>query len=253
MLQSVLAFIFGAAIGSFATCVKDRLETNEPIFVDRSKCLSCNKKLNALELVPVFSFIFLKGRCRTCKKTIPWDLFATEIFGGLMALVLYLNLGLSAPSVLLFLSLIFFFVASLCDIKERQVDLRIFLIGLFFALAFAILSLGSYLDALKIIYGIASATILPAAFFYFSKERWMGLGDVFFAIWAGLICNFPISIVAIALSFFLGALFGIILIAVKGRKGGTQVPFGPFIFAGTLISLFYGNEILNFYLKILGI
>jgi len=249
----ILVFIFGAAIGSFVACLKDRLEIHEPIFVGRSMCLSCRKKLTILELIPVFSFIFLKGRCNNCKKIIPLELFLTEAFGGFLALIIYNKLGISLSSLVLFTSLVLFFVASLSDIREREVDLRIFLIGIFFALFYALLDLKFIYDALLLFYAVISAAIVPAIFYVFSKERWMGLGDVFFAVWAGLICLFPMSLVAIALAFFIGALFGIIILLRNKKSGGTQVAFGPFIFSGTLIALFYGEIILNFYLKILGI
>lgn len=256
-MKNALAYILvataGACIGSFLACIKSRLENIKSILFGRSMCSKCKHKLVASDLVPVFSFLALRGRCRYCKKQIPIQDLAIELTSALLAVAIFRHFGLSTPSFLIFISLSFLLIGSISDFQDQEVDARIFIAGILFALLFVLFYYQSLTGLKLAIYGALTAGAIPFLFYLISRERWMGLGDTFFALWMGLICSFPRSLVAIALSFVLGALFGIIVLLVKrGSKRGVSVPFGPFIAIGGLVAFVYGDYLLSAYLKFLG-
>jgi leader peptidase (prepilin peptidase)/N-methyltransferase len=143
-------------------------------------------------------------------------------------------------------------MAGFLDVESREVDLRVFIAGIALALIWQILRLSSWQDIIIVLLGGVSALLIPAVFYLVSRERWMGLGDVFFAFWIGIVASYPASLIAVFSAFLLGGIFGIIVLIARGRKAERRIAFGPFLGIGGLIGLVWGQEILNFYLKLIG-
>ena len=195
----------------------------------------------------------MRGRCRHCKKRISIEYPLFELAALALTLGVYMKFGVSIYSVALFLSLSCLLVASALDIESMEVELGIFISGIIFALVWYFGSNGLGLSSIALLgWGILLAVFLPLVFYVVSHEKWMGLGDVIFALWAAALVGFPLSGVAMFCAFVSGAIFGIIIIVIGRRSAKVGIPFGPFIALGAIVALFWGNVILDTYLKIIG-
>lgn len=261
-------FAIGTVIGSFLNCVIWRSYANESIAKGRSHCPKCRHKLAWFDLVPLFSFIFLRGKCRYCGKTISWQYPAMELATG----------ALFVLSARLFAMEIFyghFFAFSLAQLLAYWVilsslvvvfvaDLRWYFIpdGALisgFAAALALRGLqfaqGGYsfgqFDFQILVNPLLSAFfcgVFFLAIFMLSRGKWMGFGDVKYAFLLGMVLGFPDSLVALFLANFFGAIIGLTLIMAKIKNMKSEIPFGPFLVAGTLIALFCSDSIISWYL-----
>ncbi|OGZ69544.1 MAG: hypothetical protein A3F47_00965 [Candidatus Staskawiczbacteria bacterium RIFCSPHIGHO2_12_FULL_38_11] len=254
LLYATFIFLFGLIIGSFLNVVIYRLEKEENLN-GRSYCPHCKHTLGWLDLVPVFSFLFLGGQCRYCKAKISWQYPLVEIATGIVFLLIF-----SYQPAITFqqiITLCFMFYVSCSMIVIFVYDLKYYLIPdkvLFPAIATAFLYriifnfndfILSYLLAVLIAAGFFLAIYL------ISKGAWMGFGDVKLAILMGLVLGFPNILAALFLAFFFGAIIGIgaIFLQKKGLK--SEIPFGPFLIVGTFMAMFFGGQIINWYLQFL--
>ncbi|MFH1714141.1 MAG: prepilin peptidase [Candidatus Nealsonbacteria bacterium] len=241
-------FAFGLIIGSFLNCLIYRLNSGGSCLKGRSFCPRCKHQLSWPDLVPVLSFILLRRKCRYCQKLISWQYPLIEVAAGLLFILVFLL----TPGDFLFISLRLAIVFFLIVIFVY--DLRYYLIPDVIVYP-AILLVGTWavFFADKPLYYIYSA--IGASFFFFfivfiSKGRWMGVGDVKLAFLMGLILSWPGILVALIIAFFSGALVGLGLVLSLKKKFKSEVPFGPFLALGTLISMFWGGDIINWYLSL---
>lgn len=243
--------ILGLCWGSFLTAVAFRIDDLKSLFVGRSRCPKCKHRLGFFDLIPILSFVFLSGCCRYCKKKISIFYPLTELVTALILVAVYLYFGLSIPGLAIFLSLSLIVVASLNDIFEQEVNLWLFISGIILALIFRFWGNFNLETLINLSLSIAVCAVLPLLFALISREKWMGYGDIFFAIWVGSFVLFPQAALSVFAAFFLGALFGIIILAVQGRKKENRIPFGPFLTVGGLLGLFLSAAVAS-YLQVLG-
>jgi len=248
-----LIIVLGLVWGSFLTAFSYRLDDINSLILSRSKCPKCGHLLGGLDLMPVLSYLVLAGHCRYCRKPIGIEYPATELVSAMIALGVYLTLGLNAPSIILFLSLSLLIVAALNDFESQEVALPVFVCGIILALIFRLWGNLNIAGVENLLLSVLVCAALPLCFAVLSREKWMGFGDIFFAVWMGIIISFPQSLLAIFIAFFAGALFGIIYLMAHGRKKENKIPFGPFLALGTVTGLFFGGNLLEIYLKVLGL
>lgn len=260
----VTLFVFGLAIGSFLNVVAYRSIHGGSILLDTSHCPHCKHKLGVSDLIPIVSYLFLKGSCRYCNKKISAQYPIVEVASGvLFALTAYYwILGVSSISFLEVFQLVYllFMVSVLLvllvtDVKNGLLPNSIVLssIGVIIAYKLFLLIFGSIsLPALSVDMG--AALLASAGFFaivYFSGERAMGGGDVKLVFLIGLAVGWPAILVAIFLGFLTGAALAVMLILRGKKRFGQTIPFGPFLALGAFVSLFWGQELINIYLKVL--
>jgi len=247
MFSEILFFIFGTFIGSFLNVVIFRFPKLDGILFGRSECPKCKKEISFYNLIPILSWIFLAGKCQNCKKNISIQYPIVEFATGMVFLLFsrFFNLDYQLLTYLIIFSLaILIFVY---DMKYLQIPeifswlLLIFcIIGAFFAPDFLVSSflLGGLVGGgiLGILVGI-------------SDEKFMGAGDIKIGLAFGFLLGFPRSILFIFLSFVTGALIGVVLILLKSKKMKSEIAFAPFLILSALISVFYGQAIINLYLK----
>lgn len=248
----LILFLFGIIIGSFLNVVILRFNTGMSIARGRSKCFSCDKTLEWYELIPVFSFLIQLGRCRSCGTRISWQYPLVELLGGLSLVVAYLY----TPTVSsVFLSIVLFLLLAkllFLYIVIGAYDLRHKIIPDFFSYSAALVALASIgvewfgtgsLDLHRVIAG-------PILFLFFwsfwavSKGRWMGFGDAKLALSIGWFLGLSQGIAAILFSFWIGTLVMLPVMlyqrlrhAKRGLSMKSEIPFGPFIIAGFILSL----------------
>jgi len=243
MFSYALIFAFGLLIGSFLNAVIYRLDSGEGIVKTRSHCVKCGHVLTWYELVPLASFVIQRGKCRACKRNISWQYPLVEIATAILfVLVLYYNLPLFYTlTISSLLIVIFVYDLKHYIIPDKIIYPAILVSGIF----------GWQYTTYNIqhtIYAAVLASAFFAAIFFASKGKWLGFGDVKLAFFMGLLLSWPGILVALFAAFMLGGIMGLGLIAMGKKSMKSQVPFGPYLVAGTFAALFWGEEIVRWYL-----
>lgn len=265
----LLIFIFGAAIGSFLNVVICRLETGEDIVKKRSHCVQCGHVLAWHDLIPIISFLWLRVKCRYCKKPISWQYPLVEMATGILFVAIFWYLGFETWNLFRIFPLcsLLYVICSLIVIFVY--DLRHYIIPdavLFPAIGAALVY--RIFDALAInnpsapplnlrggwagLYPYLFSALGAAAFFLFlvliTRGKGMGRGDVKLAFLMGLVLGWPNILLALFLAFCLGSLAGVGLIIAGKKTMKSQIPFGPFLILGTMAALFFGEALADFVL-----
>jgi leader peptidase (prepilin peptidase)/N-methyltransferase len=251
--QSILFFLIGLAIGSFLNVVIFRIDELSTIIKDRSRCPKCKKTLAWYDLIPFLSFVLLRARCRYCNEKISWQYPLVEVSTGILFLLLFLTFGLSWGLIFYLIVFSLLIVVFVYDIKTQMVP------EIFVWIALALASLGGWyfgeFTFLSAIIGSLIAGGFLGFLVYFSKEQWMGAGDVKIGVILGLLTGYPNVLVALFAAFVFGSIVGIILILSKQKTIDRQslkltIPFAPFLILGILFSMVWGSEVINWYLNL---
>jgi len=244
----LIVFIFGTFIGSFLNCVIYRLENNQSFLKGRSFCPNCKNKLGFFDLFPIFSFVFLKGKCRYCSKKISVQYPLVEILTGILFLLIF-NFHTLINSIYLIIISCFLIIIFVYDLKHYLIPDKVIypaiVVVFFYQLIFnfQMTSFWSFLLS-----GLGASGFLFLIWF-FSKGKCMGFGDVNLAFFMGLFLGWPNILVAMFSAFFIGAIIGVGLIISGKKKLKSQVPFGPFLIIGTFLALFWGQNLIDWYLN----
>lgn len=250
-----VAVIVGAVFGSFLNCAAWRIAHHEPFWKGRSHCTNCGHELGVPDLVPVFSWLFLKGKCRHCGGKISVRYPLTECFFALVTVLCLLRFDLSVLCLRNWILLCCLFCLSLVDLECFIIPDGCLLIavGAWLA-ALPFLRLGwretipFLLSALGFGGGILLISLAMDALLH--KES-LGGGDVKLFAVMGLYLGPAASLFAMMLSCVIGLVF----VALRRRHGNTQeqIPFGPSIAAAMGVMLLYGGGLVDWYLGLLGI
>lgn len=250
----LVLFVFGLFVGSFLGVLVDRIPRGEQFSSGRSYCEKCGHSLSGIDLIPVFSFLFLRGKCRYCHAHLSSFYPVIELVtGALFALTLYPLTFASSLQLAIYLCIISaFIVIFFTDIKYGIIPDKILVPGAIATLIWILLFhqsllLGHILSAL-------GASLFFLIIFALTRGRGMGFGDVKLSFLIGLILGFPGTLFAIYLAFLTGAILSIILV-LTGRKRlkGSTIPFGPFLVGGALVNIYLGEQIKSVFFKIFGI
>jgi leader peptidase (prepilin peptidase)/N-methyltransferase len=251
----VIFGLLGAAIGSFLNVCIDRLPANQSLVSPPSHCDACQRRLSPGELIPVFSYLFLRGRCRTCGARIPLQSLLVELGCGLLLAGLVRFKGLTVESGVIALYSFIFIVIALIDLKHKLILNKIVYPSLIAALALApfFIKTGPGYDGIAS-HGIVNALIGAGAGFVIllvpvlvTMGRGMGFGDVKMAALIGLTTGFAEVLVAVLGGIILGGLTAIFLLLFRIKKRKEAIPFGPFLSLATIITLLWGSSILQWY------
>ncbi len=241
--------LFGAVIGSFLNVLCDRLPESQSIVTPPSKCPGCARRLSALDMIPIVSWLVLRGRCRTCGASIPQRVFWVELITAAAFGLLYLNFGFSLT---LWIGLLYACITIVIFVidMEHQLILNSILIPSM-ALAFGVSLLHSRIDLaptplMAVIGGVAGFVIFLLV--YILSRGGMGEGDVKLGAFAGLVTGWPNIIAAVILSWIIGgiAAIGLLLLRRKGRR--EAIAFGPFLALTTFITFLWGERLIDWYL-----
>lgn len=258
-MSEIILYIFlfatGAALGSFISVLIDRLPRGEGVVNARSRCESCGKTLSAKELIPIVSYLLLKGKCRSCKGKIPTRLLIFEVFSGLLLIAIYyFSFYIAAaplPYFLLSAILVYgLLVIYFIDYRHGIIpDSILIVMSIVLLLYYTFFARGLFIES--VLSGLG-AFIVFLTLFLATLGRGIGFGDVKFAFVIGLMCGFPGVIVAFYLSFLTGAAVSLILILRKKKKlRGSTIPFGPFLVVGTVIAYFFGQNLFDWFIQLL--
>jgi prepilin signal peptidase PulO-like enzyme (type II secretory pathway) len=249
-------FIFGLIIGSFLNVVIIRLNT-ERSFGGRSACMSCQNKLTWYELMPVLSFLGLRGRCRNCKTKISIQYPLVELATGLIFAALFLKLqNIFFISTFLFTIAYVYYtivfslliVIATYDLKHKIIpDILSFVLGVFAFIGLFFFSGNSspifYWHIPLVLEFLSGPLIaLPFALFWFlSSGKWMGLGDAKLALGVGWLLGIGSALSGLVIAFWSGAVIGILLIIFSKKYGmKSEIPFAPYLVLGTFLAFIFG-------------
>lgn len=268
-------------MGSFVKALADR-SLQKRSFWGRSYCPHCKKVLQWYDLLPIFSYLILKGKCRYCGRKIGVEYLTVEVVMGALVGFLFWQ-GFNFDSVFKIFFVTILAILFLTDLKKMLIPDRIVLPAIVLSLAYLI---GVTLFKIGYLYYYLSQTpigryLLPPHSNYFQRHaqilaepltfgvlmglliggffmgliiitrgKGMGGGDVKLGAFIGLGLGFPASLVAMMVAFLTGAIFSIIAIILGKKHFGQHIPFGPFLVIGALGALFWGEQIVDFYLKL---
>ncbi|MCK4539941.1 prepilin peptidase [Candidatus Parcubacteria bacterium] len=259
-----LVFVFGAVIGSFLNCLIWRLHKKKTI-LGRSICLHCRKQIAWYDNIPLLSFIILRGKCRHCAKKISWQYPAVEFVTGVLFVIAFLGnqeSGIRNQGLFVFnFSLIpnsLFFIHLIRDWFIVSVMIIIFIYDLRWYLILDIITLPAcaVVFIFNLLLGfnwqnLLISGIIGGSFFLLqfavSRGKWIGGGDIRLGLLMGLALGWPMILTALYIAYISGSVIGIYLLAAKKKQWGGRIPFGVFLTTATVISLFWGDELVSFY------
>ncbi len=249
----VIIFLFGTTIGSFLNVVIFRHNTGRN-FGGRSGCLTCARNLEWYELVPIFSYLFIGGKCRKCKTPISFLYPAVEFIMGAIALLLFARFSFFLPnSTANFLYFVSFYGLSFAillviagyDLRHKIIPNNLvypLIVITFLGLFFSNYGVFNFHPASLMAMLAGPMVALPLFVLWgVSKGKWLGFGDVKLAVAIGLLLGLSRGFSALILSFWIGAFIGVIVMLVKGKLSARkmQIPFAPFMVLATIITFFF--------------
>lgn len=245
----VVTFLFGIVVGSFLNVLIYRLPRELNIAKGYSFCPACHHRLYPVDLVPVFSWLFLRRRCRYCGEPISWVYPAVELANALLWVGCYIAFGLTGEALAAAGICSALIVVAFCDWQHREIpdsmNITIALMGVILVFVSNALALKE-----RLIGAICVSGVLFLLAFV-TGGRAMGGGDIKLMAALGLCLGWKLTV----FTTFLGALLGSITFVVLSKtksKLGREVPFGTFLAAAGVIALFWGDQLLRWYFGLLG-
>ncbi len=244
----IVFFIIGLVIGSFLNVCIYRLPRNKSIIRPRSFCPYCRKPIKPYDNIPILSYILLGGKCRNCKKPISWRYPLVEFLSGIFFVLLFLKFGLSFSLLKFIIFLCLLIIATFTDLSHQIIPNVVSLPGIVVGLLFNISSL---LDALiGTLIGAGILWVFRQAGLWVKKQEMMGWGDIKMAGMIGAFLGVSAGLLALFLGVCLGVLIWSLLILFKVKSRKEFIPFGAFLAFGSVIAVFFNQQIISWYLDI---
>ena len=239
-----LIFIFGITIGSFLNVCIYRIPRGETVVTTPSHCMTCGHKLRWFELLPLFSYIFLRGRCRSCKSQISPQYPIIEAVNGLLYVLVFAVNGLNLISIIYALFTSALLVLTVIDWRTYEIPISINIFILVLGCLKVVLDFNNFLDYL-IGFFIVSGFLL--VLYMITKGRAIGGGDIKLMAVAGLLLGWQL----IVLAFLIGCVLGSILHLIRMKVSGADrmLAMGPYLSAGLFIAMLWGNDFIKWYLS----
>jgi leader peptidase (prepilin peptidase)/N-methyltransferase len=238
----------GLIVGSFLGALIWRIKVGESVARGRSYCPLCKHQLGFWDLIPLFSFLGQRGRCRYCRRPISLMYPFLELASAGILILLFLYFGLSLEFFIYSAYSFFLITIFVYDLRWQIIPDEVVIPGIVIAL------IGQFFLPVKFTEALLGA-IIGGGFFLIqylvSRGRWIGGGDIRLGVMMGLMLGWPRLLAALFLAYFLGAVIGIILIAFGRKKMKSYLAFGPFLTLFTLVALIYGDFLIEWYLNLL--
>jgi leader peptidase (prepilin peptidase) / N-methyltransferase len=245
------AFIFGSLVGSFLNVCICRLPKSESVVFPPSHCTNCDYVIRWYDNIPMLSYAVLGGKCRSCGTAISLQYPLVEFLNGALTLALFLRFGLGLSFGVLFLLCSALVVVTFIDLEHQIIPDSITLPGIVigFIVSFFIPGFGWMNSLIGILVGGGSLLLVAYGYQALTKKDGMGGGDIKLLAMLGAFFGWKAILFIIFASSLLGSVIGITIIAVQKKDASLAIPFGPYLVGAALLYIFYGNQIIHWYLN----
>ena len=238
------AFMIFACVGSFIGVCYDRIPRGEQIFAGRSHCDACGRTLSPWELIPILSYVFLWGKCKKCRKHIPFTSTAIELTTAVLATGTLMAHGLTVQGVAYSIVTCVLIEITLLDYKTME-------ISNIASIIIAAIGLGLMIYDETYAHSLPGSLCVSIPFLVLALLKMMGMGDVKLMAAVGLL----LGIKGVLLAAFFGIVIGSIAAAIMKirnlRGWKSEIAFGPYLCIGTYISMLFGEKLIALYLSLL--
>lgn len=260
----IFAFLLGTAIGSFLNVVAIRLPKRRKFLQleQRSKCPNCRHILHAPDLVPIFSFIFLRGRCRYCHKRISPQYVLLELITGITFGLIVWQYGISGTTLVGLVGTSFFIALGTIDASLKIVPdalslpaiVTVLIVNILVISNFGTNSLSSIM--LRSLGGLLLGAVIGSLWFWLqwlvSRGKWVGTGDIRLGALLGVFLGLPLTLVALFLAYITGSIWAVILLARRKVRLKSSIPFGAFLALAGIITFIFGPAVVSWYQRAIG-
>jgi len=251
-MLTVISIIFGALIGSFLNVCISRLPKEESIVTPGSHCPQCNGPIKFYDNIPLISYVVLRGKCRRCDNPISVQYPLVEGITAILSVLVFLRFGPSLSYLLYFAFVAGLIIITVIDLYHQIIPDVISLPGIIVGLlgSLVIPQITFFNSIAGVLLGGGSLFVVATLYQWIFKREGMGGGDVKLLAMIGAFLGWKAVILTILLSSLIGSITGIAIMVAKGKDFKYAIPFGPFLSLGALISLFYGEVLIQWYLGI---
>jgi leader peptidase (prepilin peptidase)/N-methyltransferase len=251
----LLAFLLGAAIGSFLNVCIWRLPLGKSIVYPPSSCPACGTRIRARDNIPLLSYLLLCGRCHACEAHVSLRYPAVELLTGVMSMLVLYHFGLSPNLGVYAVFTAALIVITFIDIDHQIIPDVISLPGIVLGIAFS--ALGYTMPEVSLMDSVIGALLgggllylVAVGYHVWTGREGMGGGDIKLLAMIGAFLGWRGVLVTLILGSFSGAVIGIALILARGADSRLPIPFGPFLALGAVCALFFGDSLIRWYLQI---
>ena len=252
----IIAALFGAVIGSFLNVCIYRIPEERSILKPGSACPNCSSTIRFYDNIPVLSYLVLKGKCRSCDQSISIRYLLVELLTSGFSATVAAVFGMTSLGVVYLVLIYILIVITVIDLYHMIIPDILVGLGLITgitAILLGVIDIGwkdAFIGAL--FFGGFLYAVALVGKIIFKKEA-MGMGDVKLGIMMGLFLGWKMSIMSLYVSFLVASFVGLVTIVTGQLKKGDRIPFGPFLAIGTILVMFFGQAILEFYISVITI
>ncbi len=251
-MNCILIIIIGLVIGSFLNVCIYRIPLEKSISYPPSHCGSCNHRLKPMDLIPVISYLFLKGRCKYCKEKISITYPLIEILNAVLYLIIFYNYGLTFDFVKYSLLSSLLIVIGIIDYKTQDIYTVTIIFGVISSIIFMAIDFFVNKNAIST-YVLGGLIGFLALAIIVIITKGMGIGDAEITLVCGLFLGIKGVIVTLFLGIIIGGIVAIIILALKLKDAKDAMAFGPCLSVAAIMYILWGDTIINVYLKMVGI
>lgn len=240
---SIFFALYGIVIGSFLNVLILRIPLKESITLKRSHCMTCGHTLSWYELIPLFSYLFLGGKCRHCKAHISAQYPIVEATNGILYVIFFLAKGITIETFLYCLCASALLALSVIDWRTKEIPTGFILSILTLGLVRLFTDLGNWSQYVIGLFAVSGFLLL---IYLVTKGRGIGHGDIKLMAATGLLLGWKLNIIAFIMACIIGAVVHLIRMAIK--KAGRKLAFGPYLSMGLIIAMIWGEQLVSWYL-----
>ena len=252
-LIEIIIFAFGMCIGSFMNVCIYRLPIKKSIVLPGSFCPGCEIPIRFYDNIPIFSYIWLRGRCRRCDARISIRYLTVEIMGGAFAMLSYLKFGISFEGLIYYAMVVSLLIVTYIDLDYQIIPDVITLPGIpiGFLVSLALPALNYKESILGIVIGGGSLYLIAWSYHLLTKKEGMGGGDIKLLAMIGAVVGWKGVLFTIFVASLVGTVSGVLIMLRQKQGLKLAVPFGPFLSIGAISYIFFGSSLIPWYFSLL--
>lgn len=254
LYYSIVSFIFGAVVGSFLNVCICRMPKEESVVFPPSHCPCCDYLIRWYDNIPLLSYLLLRGKCRGCGTHISLQYPLVELLNGLLTLALFLKFGPTFSFLALFLFCSALVVITFIDLEHQIIPDEISLPGIVIGFIFSFfLPWQTWLNSLLgILLGGGSLLLVAYSYQWLTGKEGMGGGDIKLLAMMGAFLGWKSVLFVVFASSLIGSVVGITMMLVQKKDSKLAIPFGPYLAFAAVLYIFYGQQLIHWYLNLGG-